>query len=834
MNNLSALTLTRISGPPDAILTKVLTLEQNGTITKTHQPSFSEGRADVIELTALRDIETIVSLLQPNQCLSTGIFDQPSCAIVPRRQLTPEQEAAGVRTRTLDHMRQPSHGIVLFDIDFSPYAPAHFRHDSITDLMSVLCDAVPLLRGVAYSGSRSTSAGVFNVSTGECYPGGGWHIFINVLDVDLSALRKYLEVKLWHAGLGFIAFARNGNMLSRSILDLSVISPERLIFEAEPILSEGLSKAPREWVHCEGAPLAGDFSLSADEIASFERLVQAASQDPAAIAQSQSLADAYDERLVQKLAATAGISASQARQQIPKRSPAPLGRTEHVLYPSDVIDVHDYQLSVRELLERGPEFDGVSIPDPVEGRSYGQGTAMFYYNRGNSPCIHSFAHGLRTVYVISEFDVTETVVIVPDECTVSTVAGPPLIDNVGPLEPSDFPNIQRLKNDQIKLPTTIPNVGHLLRSYDISVRSNCISKKLLINIPGMVAAPDNYVNTAMDHILSVAALNRLNLQNIPAFISSIGERNQINPIAEWILGESWDGCDRLPALYSTLTESEDYPPGLKDILIYRWLLSAVAAALIPRGFHARGVLTLQSPQSMGKTQWIRSLVPDPMIRAQYVKIDHHLDPSQKDSVITAISHWVVELGEIDSSFRKDIARLKGFITADTDKLRRPYARGNSEYQRRTVFCASVNDINFLVDSTGNTRFWTIPLVNINYAHDVDMRQVWAQVAVAFNQGAEWWLSKDEEALLETHNRKHRSVSAIRELLTSKFVWDMPEQDWLFCSPIEVLRVFGIRLPGNRQCKECADFLREHFGPERKRNGKVGWLVPIRKDLFSID
>jgi putative DNA primase/helicase len=44
-----------------------------------------------------------------------------------------------------------------------------------------------------------------------------------------------------------------------------------------------------------------------------------------------------------------------------------------------------------------------------------------------------------------------------------------------------------------------------------------------------------------------------------------------------------------------------------------------------------------------------------------------------------------------------------------DKLRLPYARTDSEFQRRTVFAASVNPEEFLQDETGNLRWWVLPV-----------------------------------------------------------------------------------------------------------------------------
>jgi predicted P-loop ATPase len=38
---------------------------------------------------------------------------------------------------------------------------------------------------------------------------------------------------------------------------------------------------------------------------------------------------------------------------------------------------------------------------------------------------------------------------------------------------------------------------------------------------------------------------------------------------------------------------------------------------------------------------------------------------------TAITHWIVELGELDSSFKKEIARLKAFLTGECRQAQAP-------------------------------------------------------------------------------------------------------------------------------------------------------------------
>lgn len=400
------------------------------------------------------------------------------------------------------------------------------------------------------------------------------------------------------------------------------------------------------------------------------------------------------------------------------------------------------------------------------------------------------------------------------------------LDNAQPLDPKSFPNQSRNPGAQI-LPT-IANLSHLLKEYGIYVKYNVVKKKLQITLQGHSGSFDNHDNVVLTQIMSLASLNGFPLSQIPSLLTAVGDRNLYNPVASWINSLPWDRVDRLQSFFDTLVERPDFPKTLKEQLMRRWVLSAVAAAMKASGFRCRGVLTLQGPQSIGKTTWVSALVPDEVLRANVVLLNHHLDGSNKDSITTAVSHWVVEIGELDGSFKKDIARLKGFLTAESDKVRRPYGRLDSEYPRRTVFCATVNDSNFLVDQTGNSRWWTIPVTQINFAHGIDMQQLFAQIAVLFHGGEQWWLTLEEERTLELHNKAHRLVSALNERILDAVDLERSNDGLLpALTAIEVLRALGLNFPSNAQCKECASILREHFGESKRINGRDKWRVPLK-------
>lgn len=397
-----------------------------------------------------------------------------------------------------------------------------------------------------------------------------------------------------------------------------------------------------------------------------------------------------------------------------------------------------------------------------------------------------------------------------------------------PLSPDAFPNKPPIGSNTVM--TTIPNVAYMLAFYFIEVFYNVITKKIVILFQGIATTVDNADEISMNYIISLATLNGMNTGKIPSFVATIADKNPINTAAIWMMSTPWDGIDRLTSFYETLVLKAGFPLELKATLMYSWLLSIVAATLKTQGFKARGVLTLQGKQSIGKTSWVKSLISDSFLSEQLIKIDHYLDAHNKDSMLTALSHLIVEIGELDSSLNmKSIARLKGFLTSDMDKIRRPYARTASEYSRRTVFVATVNEDRFLIDSTGNSRFWTLPVVEINYEHGIDMQQLFAQLVVDFNNGAIWWLSKEDEVLLETlNNENHKSVSVIQERVINAVDTNISDDRNLpALSASEVLMKVGIRFPTNLQAKECAAILREMLGDSKRINGINKWRISFK-------
>ena len=352
---------------------------------------------------------------------------------------------------------------------------------------------------------------------------------------------------------------------------------------------------------------------------------------------------------------------------------------------------------------------------------------------------------------------------------------------------------------------TLENYRRLLNDFGIQATYDVIGKTEDIVFPGMRGTRENRVPSALTEIASLAARYRLASGRLEQMIFKICDENPVNPVLDWINSEPWDGASRIPALIETIESDE---PRLTPILIRKWLLSLMYALTSIHGHSSQGVLVLQGAQGLGKSRWLAKLCPS-SIKA-YFLAGHVLDPRNKDSVLATTKHWIVELGELDGTFRRsDVAMLKAFLTSSKDVIRKPYGRVEVELPRRTGFAATVNDASFLQDDTGNRRYYTVRCSEINADHDINIQQLWAEVLALVSKGESEYLTTAEAEQLERSNLISMAVSPIEETIRGKFKWNGPLEKYM--SSTEVCRAIGIEQPSQYQVRQAAAALRNIKG-----------------------
>jgi predicted P-loop ATPase len=136
----------------------------------------------------------------------------------------------------------------------------------------------------------------------------------------------------------------------------------------------------------------------------------------------------------------------------------------------------------------------------------------------------------------------------------------------------------------------------------------------------------------------------------------------------------------------------------------RMMIGAVARAFNP-GCSMSWIPILVGAQGVGKSQFARSLVPEQL----FSEVTTPLETLMKEQYRLHVA-WLLELPEVDNYFNvKNIENFKNLITARRDEIRRPYASLPEGLDRRFIMIGTTNRNQFLVDSTGNRRFFALEI-----------------------------------------------------------------------------------------------------------------------------
>lgn len=244
-----------------------------------------------------------------------------------------------------------------------------------------------------------------------------------------------------------------------------------------------------------------------------------------------------------------------------------------------------------------------------------------------------------------------------------------------------------------------------------------------------------------------------------------GEKSY-HPIRNHLDELQWDGIPRLDTWLvrycGTVDTKYTRAVGRKT------LIGAVARIYQP-GCKFDFVLVLEGKQGAGKSTVCR------ILGGQYfgdAPIDIH---NPKDSIQYVHSHWIIEFAEMVSVRKADVNKLKQFIVAQEDEARPAYARTAKRFARQSIFIGTINPdhIGYLVDDTGNRRFWPVLCGTCDTAAlRRDRDQILAEAKHYYEKGEILYL-EDEVAMIAEHETRERLV---------KDPWTVIIFDWLAAHP----------------------------------------------------
>jgi hypothetical protein len=369
---------------------------------------------------------------------------------------------------------------------------------------------------------------------------------------------------------------------------------------------------------------------------------------------------------------------------------------------------------------------------------------------------------------------------------------------------------------------TYSNFLRIMEKQNITIRYNLMTHCPETSIPGESYIPDMAANCQLTTIMSICISADFPVGNVQQYQDMMAQENAYHPAVNWVKSREWDGVDRVPALIASLDAQN---PVLADMLVRRWLHTAIDALCEPMGINADGMLVLQGAQYGGKTTWFRVLM------GECGKSESILDAEKTDSVAQNTNRWIVELSEMERLTRREnIETTKSFLTRHEDEFRAPYDRKPNKYPRRTVYAGTVNPNDYLRDPTGNRRFWTIACgPGLNAMHGLDAQQVWAQV-MAQRVAKVGRMSQQELEMLNTSNAEEftmKQAEPIYELLVSKYDMEAPRPRQMMLT--QIIAELGLN-PDSKDCrnvKRVSEQIQKALGckPTRNMYGSV-YAMPL--------
>lgn len=227
----------------------------------------------------------------------------------------------------------------------------------------------------------------------------------------------------------------------------------------------------------------------------------------------------------------------------------------------------------------------------------------------------------------------------------------------------------------------------------------------------------------------------------------VASLNAFNPLQDYLKSLKWDGVERTPTFLRTYFRADDTE--LNKAISKRWLISCVARAIEP-GCKVDTCLIFVGKQGLLKSTGFRALCQDPSWFS-----DTKIDLRSKDAYQQLDGVWIYEAAELDSFSRRDASSIKAFLSSSEDNYRRPFARTVTSNKRMTAIVGTTNKDAFLNDPTGSRRFWPVRVYEIDIDGITENRdQIWAETMQLYASGEQWWLTKDETALLQKESRKY--------------------------------------------------------------------------------
>mgnify|MGYP003630449408 CR=1 FL=1 len=361
----------------------------------------------------------------------------------------------------------------------------------------------------------------------------------------------------------------------------------------------------------------------------------------------------------------------------------------------------------------------------------------------------------------------------------------------------------------------------LLRSQSDEIRYNVFTQQ--IEIKGKV------IDGADRFYLKLAEMGyKVGKELAIDCLVQVANENLYNPVTEYLLH-----CEHnveptyIDGLATAYLRPGDGGASIYDEMLKRTLIGAVARAFDPGYKHDTACVIMGDQGAYKSSFW--GCLGGPFYS------DALGDISTKDDVMVLHRSWIMEWAELDHiTNRKHAGQVKAFLSQAVDLLRVPYGKAVEAFPRRGIIVGTTNKTaGFLVDETGNRRFWVIPTTKtqvdqINTATLLIERDaIWSAAVHAYRNGETNRLPLAMELAVQQENDAYMIESPWRSAILT-YLADRRSTEVLTS---EEILVKAIQKPMERQTKvdqmQVASILKElGWTKRRESSGRRRWFYQL--------
>ena len=242
-------------------------------------------------------------------------------------------------------------------------------------------------------------------------------------------------------------------------------------------------------------------------------------------------------------------------------------------------------------------------------------------------------------------------------------------------------------------------------------------------------------------------------------------RNTYDPVLDYLNSLEWDGVSRVDDWLVRYCGAQDTP---FNRAVGRKVLIAAVRRVKEPGCKFDYILVMEGEQGVGKSTALKILAGEENFSdAEILGVDKR----EQQEAVQGV--WIYEVAELDGLSKSEVTRVKVFLSKTVDSARPAYGRARVDRKRRCIFVATTNESTYLRDTTGNRRFWIVPVGEIDLVRLArDRDQLWAEAVALEAQDEPLVLHETLWAVAEAIAQSRAEIDPWQDVLESKLAkWE---------------------------------------------------------------